>query len=228
MFRVSSNGLAFLDRVKQELGVQISIISQTEEAELGLWTGQAVAGETRNLVVWDSGGGSFQLTTRDGNGELLSYMAPMGSTTVTASLIERIQGQSFRTVQSPNPARLDHLTQLRTLIMKSLPQPSVAMVAAVARAGGLLTGIGEATSIFNIATLATGTSQFTGEEVWGAIERLAGSSDEALNRFPQPSMVLPKLVLLFTVMAQVAGRRVVYRPSVGVCHGILACEKYWL
>ena len=81
--------------------------------------------------------------------------------------------------------------------------------------GGLCVGIGEETSIFSIGALAVGEAEFTAEAVWAAVLRLAQKTTAELNGFPQPTMVLPKLVLLHTVMGHVSCRRVRYQHTHG-------------
>ena len=82
VFRRASNGADFLKRVHLELGLEVHIICQEEEAKLGHATGLAMwkeaskrmrieeedtvlssnNGKAGGVVVWDSGGGSFQIT----------------------------------------------------------------------------------------------------------------------------------------------------------------------
>ena len=231
MFRISKNGPDFLAYVEADLGLHVQIIVQEEEARLGFYTGYALAPATTSvydLVVWDSGGASFQLTCcpRPGT-EILSYNGTLGSSIVTAYMIEHIQGLSFRDVQTPNPVAHDAIVKLRGYILEQLADPPEALIAAIARTGGIAVGIGEATSIFNIGLLATGSKEYTSEEVWAAVFRLLGKTDEELQGFPQPSMVIPKLVLLYTVMVHVSARRVRYQESTGVCPGLLVSPSYW-
>lgn len=44
VFRTSPNGMAYLSRVTAELGINVSILTQDEEAEVGLATAEAYAG----------------------------------------------------------------------------------------------------------------------------------------------------------------------------------------
>jgi exopolyphosphatase/pppGpp-phosphohydrolase len=210
--------------------VSIRIIPQEEEGNLGFASALAHIpdADPHEMVVYDSGGGSFQLTSWPrGAREKLAFNGPLGSTTVTVAMIEQVQKRSFRASQSPNPVTRDHLAALRGIVLDVLPSPPEAFVAAIARAGGLVVGIGEATSIFNIAALATGKMEYTSEDVWAAALRLIGRTDEQLAEIPQPSMVLPKLVLLYTVMAHVSCRRLRYQRTTGVCSGVLTSPGYW-
>ena len=93
VFRTSPNGMDYLSRVTSELGIPVSILTQDEEAEVGLATAEAYAndadgdsdgggagggagagagasecvssGGTDPIISWDSGSGSFQFCTRN-------------------------------------------------------------------------------------------------------------------------------------------------------------------
>jgi len=76
VFRAATNGATFLDRIKRETGISVELVSQQQEAWLGYLSGRAVLQMVESagvsgceisspempLVVYDSGGGSFQLS----------------------------------------------------------------------------------------------------------------------------------------------------------------------
>lgn len=232
VFRIAANGPEFLQRVQSELGLAINLITQDQEAFLGFLTGFTLSrvASASDIVVYDSGGASFQLTAwPPGAHAVETYTGALGSTPVTVALIESIQKKSFRATQSPNPVHRDEVLALRGWILDTLinKPPSAAIMAAVARAGGLLVGIGEATCIFSIAAIAIGRNEYTSEEVWNAVFATLDRTDEELARFPQPTMVVPKLVLLYTVMTHVAARRVRYEKSTGLCNGVLVHPPFY-
>ena len=74
VFRRAQSGPGFLARVRAECGLDVRLISQEKEAELGYLTGVAAFGSQHagaaaeipadDLIVYDSGGGSFQFTRK--------------------------------------------------------------------------------------------------------------------------------------------------------------------
>jgi len=63
-FRQAHNGEAFINRLSQAIGVKIHLISQEDEALLGFKGAEVVTGKKKeNIVVWDIGGGSMQMTS---------------------------------------------------------------------------------------------------------------------------------------------------------------------
>ena len=64
VFRQAMNGEEFVSRLSQSLGIEIHLISQEEEALLGFKGAQVVTGKKASeIVVWDIGGGSMQMTS---------------------------------------------------------------------------------------------------------------------------------------------------------------------
>merc|ERR1719189_1173206 len=76
VFRKAANGEQYLAQIKEEFGLAVDMVSQDLEAELGFRTAAALHdGRAQDLICWDSGGASFQITTpsMDG-GPLRSYV----------------------------------------------------------------------------------------------------------------------------------------------------------
>ncbi|WIY53795.1 Ppx/GppA phosphatase family protein [Devosia sp. YIM 151766] len=67
--RTADNGLAFLERVKTELGLNLEIVDRRTEAELAV-TGCAdlIDGQTQGALMFDIGGGSSELAWLDFRG----------------------------------------------------------------------------------------------------------------------------------------------------------------
>ena len=126
VFRKASNGHVFLDKVRA-MGISVTVISQEIEAELGYATAAAYNGNQglSACIAWDSGGGSFQISTklteedsvyqsavslecsvaltpRDEK-KLVMYMGALGSSIATKTLIEELQGRKLVDVLTPNP-----------------------------------------------------------------------------------------------------------------------------
>lgn len=119
VFRKAKNGEAYLERVRQ-LGIDVVIITQELEAELGHKTA-LINSECLdpNICVWDSGGSSFQISTYS-DSSLQTYMASIGSSTC-ASYLAEIK-QILRTEQTtPNPVTLEESNQLIEKISSLLP-----------------------------------------------------------------------------------------------------------
>ena len=93
-----------------------------------------------------------------------------------------------------------------------------------AAAGHRVVSIGGSTCAFRMGELATSSSVFEARDVWDAIELLAGHDDTSLAvlGFPQPGMLLPKLVLVYTVMQWAQLHEIEYVATTGSTLGLLA------
>ena len=75
VFRSAENGEEVLERVRSEIEIDVQMVSQELEGRLGFLTAKAVGPadvKAEELIAWDSGGGSFQITNKSGKvGEMV-------------------------------------------------------------------------------------------------------------------------------------------------------------
>ena len=240
VYRTSVNGEAFIQDLSRELDIKILLIDQALEGAIGYYTAAALApplprqpGSTCTsspLLAWDSGGGSFQLTieTPGERGRFSVYEGPCRASTVFAWLLE-VQGRDLARHDSANPASCEHLSHLEQRIADALPPPPSWLQGLPADARVVTFG-GES-SAFRAAALATGSSQFSAEQVDAAIRDLVGRDDSAFEAlgFVQPAQVLAKLTLVRTVLRRLlVGRSAAYYPANGSTQGMLLYADLWL
>jgi len=240
VFRSAKNGAQFIEEMRTELGIELQVVSQEREGELGFATASALASDSlpsgQTLMSWDSGGGSFQLAMDNGK---TVFKGPLGSSSVTAGLV-RLQGKEFlsgalRT--SPNPASESHIAALKRWIGQALEGPIAAHHNIVEKAPtSFIVGIGGQTSAFRICSKAIqavvddsspGHRKITRENLGLALYACTGKTDadfEAIGFPPalQPDMILPKLCLVHTVMELLHLDTIYFYPSTGSCLGYLA------
>uniref|UniRef100_A0A7S4QAX1 Ppx/GppA phosphatase N-terminal domain-containing protein n=1 Tax=Alexandrium monilatum TaxID=311494 RepID=A0A7S4QAX1_9DINO len=237
VFREASDGQGFLDAtVNGELGLRASVVSQRVEGEIGFLTAVAAASDAgvgcgeRGVVAWDSGGGSFQVSALGGTG-LDVWGVHLGSASATALMVEAVQGRSFAEEQSPNPCSIDDCLALAERMRADIgPAPGWLLDRLAARGDPVtVIAIGGKTGAFGNSAQACGKAMWTAGELWAAIECLAGSTDGDLQAagFTTVRMILPKLVLVHTVMSIVGMESARHLPSAGGCAGMLLCDSLW-
>ena len=104
-FRKSNNGKEFVGDVEKQANINIRIIPQREEGEIAYFSVLAT-GEHKpeEVVVWDIGTGSLQITTANANRDLIVYMGEqMGSVAFKSYIIDVIQENEVEKTTSPNP-----------------------------------------------------------------------------------------------------------------------------
>ena len=224
VFRKAPNGAAFLQRVRAELGLEIALVSQQEEAQIGFLTAVAVGRRGRAATLaWDSGGGSFQFSCEATSvGEagapsgLRTYVGALGASVATAAMIEHVQKRSLAETASPNPVSPEEAQQLVAHCRAQLETPPPWL-----RGAALATAIGGANSIFRCveqvthdlnpaAAAAAGAvggggalpGRFGAAAVRAALEACCGMTDAALTEkgHVEAAMVVPKLCLLLAVL----------------------------
>lgn len=253
VFRKAQNGHLFLERVRS-MGISVTVISQEIEAELGYATAVAHnAGKSQKCIAWDSGGGSFQISTLDPISiscaedkpdfkKLLMYMGSFGSGVATVSLIEGVQKRKLSDRITPNPVSVADADRLIGILTSRMDMT----VPVWLRDAPEVVAIGGPNSIFQLACNVLSImkreqtsgnsakiSSFTLSDVRSAIEECADRSDEYLQQFlafpnsDPVTIVIPKLCLLFTVMKHTGIQRVRAVDCIGSCPGILTTDKFF-
>lgn len=110
VFRSASNGQQVIDLFNQQAQVQLRIITQEQEAALGFLSAKAALHDNsvknEDLLVWDIGGGSMQMTAlREQNGKTVTdiYQGKLASVTLKEFIISVLKNQALDKAASPNP-----------------------------------------------------------------------------------------------------------------------------
>ena len=114
VFRKAKNGKLMIGRFAKKIKIPLKIISQDEEARLGYDSAISILGaealgllgEKRQVIVWDIGGGSMQMITRDNDKKFSMYLGNLASNNFKNIVIEVFQQRPIETTASPNPIGL--------------------------------------------------------------------------------------------------------------------------
>lgn len=176
-FRSAKNSDAFIKTIYNTTGIEVNVIDQGLEGELAFKAVQSQLGvDPADLVVWDIGGGSLQLTTVDEEGELVIYRGTEASTPFKNFVIAEIQEKPLSDVNSPNPLDVKEIIQanahaqrlaqkVNSLIKKKINDPNTVTVGV-----GNIFGY-QLTSMFNKS------NQFTRTALAAKVANLAGKND---------------------------------------------------
>ncbi|TAL34032.1 MAG: Ppx/GppA family phosphatase [Spirochaetes bacterium] len=211
--RDSRNGSSLVEEIKKKSGIEVTIISGSEEARLvHLAVRRRInLGEKQWLLV-DIGGGSVEVSLCDSGGVLWSESHTMG----TIRLLEELS------LSSEEPGRFNRLL---TEYVSTLRIPSAARHR---KPSGLVATGG------NIEELATLTGAATGEggvrvikavSLRAAIKTLWGMSfRERVEKFklrPDRADVILPAAVVYERIARMTGAKEILAPGVGVKEGIL-------
>lgn len=224
--RQAKNAQEMYDKIEEELGVNISIISQAEEGRLGFMTAASVSGlEQERLISFDSGSGSFQLSTLIDK-ELEVVEGQLGHIPSLEALME-IRNQKLDLGTLPAPITLEEADVLVQKLQKKLPTLSDAFAKKLKDPNVKVVGIGNENFIFAMGAMGVGKNTYTKEELRKAIETYAGKSPEEMKKFSKPNEAVLGMTLLFSIMDGMGIDQITYCYANGSCEGLLVDSNYW-
>lgn len=102
-FREAKNGEEYIHTLNKEFGIGLKVITQEEEGKLAFWGAQSMVSDSpQDIVVWDIGGGSQQLTLME-QGELKVIKGKLASIAFKEEVIRSVKKQKPEQVLTPNP-----------------------------------------------------------------------------------------------------------------------------
>lgn len=249
VFRKARNGTAYLQRIRDEIGIKVVILTQDMEAEVGY---KSVTSYDSSIdIVWDSGASSFQISTpapTSGDEEadrifpedfaqksLKVYMDAIGVSVANSIFVENVRNEELRSYSSNiNPVLESECAHLIRLLQHRLP-PSPLWLR-----GGVTVGAAAVNnSIFRVCcdvlsgAADTPVTSFTVREAAQALQICLNRSNDDLQRYvsfayaDSPNPIVIKLALLVAVMRHTSIARVNTYPCVGSCPGVISDDRFW-
>ena len=108
-FRKANNADEFIATIKQETGIPVYVIDQDLEGKLSYEAAAEQVDNPAEMIVWDIGGGSLQLTMKDANGNYQIYRGHEASVPFKNYIIQNIQKRSLEQYRTPNPMTKDEI-----------------------------------------------------------------------------------------------------------------------
>lgn len=197
-FRTARNAQEFVRQVEAITGVKVHIIDQELEGILGF---NAVAATVPysldDIVVWDIGGGSLQLTTMTNENKMHVYKGPVGSIAIRDYIIENIQGKDPKKVTSPNPMTEAEINQA-IQYAEQLAVPVESHIKEKVEKGAPVIAVGSLFQ-FGIANLV-GQNTIWKEQLHEKVLGLKGKSDEDLGGGPFASVGVSNAIYVLGMM----------------------------
>jgi len=220
--RQAKNAQQMYDKIEQDLGVKISIISQEEEGRLGFTTAASVSGvPEEQLISFDSGSGSFQLTTLL-NGELEVIEGELGHIPSLQILMD-IRGEKLDLATPLKPITLEEADLLVQKLEERVPTMSDPFRAKLNDPTTTVIGIGNENFIFAMGAEASGKDTYTKDELAKAIE---GQVNHTVAKEMTSTRVLG-IILLYSIMDGMGIDHLTYKYANGSCEGLLVDSDYW-
>jgi len=224
VFRKAINGKEVLTDVKDKTGITIAVISAQEEGRIGFLSAVALSRKNpEEVIAWDSGTGSFQISTSSITNEVQVHEVDFAMGYVKEQFA-KLRTQLTSHPSAPrNTLQVEDLHQLIEMISKNLtPAPDW-----LVKTNKSIVAIGGSTSIFETGAIATEKTNYTKQQVYEALLHYRESSNEELIRRFKTDQVIASLSLLYAVMNHYAISKISFYAANGSCEGLLIDPATW-
>jgi len=227
IFQEAQNGRAYFVRIRQETGIPSRVISEQQAAMLGYHAvRQELGDKAHDLLVWDIGGNSMQMTIRKPDGGLLFYLDPMASIAFKNVVIHNIQHKDINTTVSPNPVSAREVEQALAYIQAHAAMTvPLYMANRVAHSGLTVAGIGGVHYYSVPEVLGGRKTVYTRDEVARALKKWTGRPDAAFESEFAESR-LTNLIMVLGYMDALGIKKI--RPlKINQADGLFAAREFW-
>ncbi|MGB7128726.1 MAG: hypothetical protein WBD50_06545 [Candidatus Rhabdochlamydia sp.] len=227
-FRLSKNGKEVADKIHEEFEIPVAIISQKEEGALGFLTAVNTAKiDPENTIVYDQGGGSFQVTYKEGD-SYITYEGKVGKVVSKLKLLE-IQNKDPAASFSPNPVSITEAMQGVKWVQDQIADIPETLLQKIKIDSFRVKGIGAHPQV-----LLTKQATYDIHHVSSHLEKMVDLTDASIiSTYPSISSdfhttALVELILTYSVMDQFGIQTIDYVPTLGGnTSGLLISQKYW-
>lgn len=225
-FRKAANSQSFIDKIYQETGVRVYVIDQELEGKLAF---NAVLAQGHynpyNLIVWDIGGGSLQLTALDPQGRFNIYRGEVASIQFKNSVIQDIQHKDPNQVTTPNPLSPNEIQQavvkarevaqsVDSLFKDRIHQPDTQVV-----------GVGNIFA-YTIYPVVGKKSPYTQQDLYRATMNMANQDDQQLGGGDYANVQATNAILVLGYM-QALNIHQMQALDINNADGALLYSEFW-
>lgn len=224
-FRKAVNAKEFAEQVQAQTGISIQIIPQKQEGEIAYFSALATGEfDPQEMVVWDIGTGSLQLTTANEEDELSVYMGEqMGSVAFKSYIIKMIQEYDVQDKPSPNPISEEDLksadSYARAFARKAHP-----IIKQKIQNQGSVVGIGRL-FYHSIRPIASENGVITRKGLREFIKNSLNKTDAELNN-PFADLDVTNCILALAMMKALHIHKV-HPIETTTTRGLLVAPAYW-
>lgn len=224
-FRKAANSEQFIKTIYHETGIPVFIIDQELEGRLAYEAASEKATNPAQMIVWDIGGGSLQLTMKDANGQYQIYRGHDASVPFKNYILQNLQCRSIEVYRTPNPmtqgeikAATSHAREVATkvdkIFMERIQQPATEVI-----------GVGNVFA-YGIPPLMHDQQSFSQKELASAIEHLAGKTDTDMGGGDFANVSVSNAILILGFMQQLNINHVTI-VDINNADGALLYDTFW-
>lgn len=227
IFSEARNGRAYFATISKELGVTCRITSRRQAALLSYYAvKQEKSIPSRNLLVWDIGGGSQCMVARSSDGSLAFYIDQMASVSFKNAVIAIIQGREVASGVSPNPvSQTDAHRAIEYVQTYAQMNVTHELAKRIAKGDMTIIGIGGVHYYAIPEMLGERESYYTRRQIEDGYIKWIGKTDEEFDSKYAPTRLTDMLLVLGYMKA--LGIEEVSPLKVNLTQGLLVSPEYW-
>lgn len=227
-FRNASNADAFADKIFKETGVKIHIIDQELEGVLAFQaTAATISFDSKDLIVWDIGGGSFQFTALDDNGTIVVYRGVDASIPFKNHIIQQIKFDDPDVVTTPNPLSADQVMRAESYARYiGLHVDKIFKDRIACHPNTRVVGVGNIFA-YGIYPLVGNKATFTRNELANAILGLVGKTDKDLGGGDYVNVAVTNPILVLGFMQSLSINQMDIK-DINNADGALLFAPFWV
>lgn len=224
-FRSGLNADAFISRIYDETGVKVHIIDQELEGILNFEAATAQVNIPKeDLIVWDIGGGSYQFTTLDQDGNIIVYRGTDASVPFRNHVITHIKRQDIPDTKTPNPISPNQMSMTEAKAREIAEKVDMVFKEKIQDQNSKIVGVGNIFT-YNIQPICQ-SAIYDQQLLQDKLYRLIGKTDEQVGGGDYANVYItnPALVLGFM---QSLGIDKVYIEDINNADGALLYDEFW-
>lgn len=224
-FRHAKNGEEFADEIAKTAQFPVTVISQDREALLGAKAAREKLKVETNILVWDIGGGSQQMTSLDENSQSSIYYGDLASVSFKNLVIAEIQKKNVKKVVSPNPMTKAHVEKAVQLAIEKAKNSVPESIQSLLKANPNMVVVGIGGVLAKSLPRQLNAQTITVPAIDQAIEKRHTLTDRQLND-PYAATEITNLILVKGFM-QSLGIRSFQAMDVGLVDGLWFDSEAW-
>lgn len=224
-FRKANQVKDFISLIENQTAIHVQIIPQREEGEIAFFSALATgAFNPEEVVVWDIGTGSLQMTTTNENNALTVYMGEqMGSVAFKNYIVSAVQENDLEDTLSPNPISEEDL-KVADSYVRAFARKAYPIIKQKIQNHGTVVGIGRL-FYHSIRPLASEGDVITRDGLRSFINESLNKTDEELNN-PFAHVDVSNCILTLAIMKALHIQEI--RPvETTTTRGLLVSPAYW-
>jgi len=225
-FRKAENSEKYIQRIFDESNVKVFVIDQNLEGKLAFEAALSRLNiRPSNLIVWDIGGGSLQLTTMNTGGEYEIYRGHEAVVPFKNYVMREIQKKDPMKASTPNPMNWLEIQEAEEHARSLAQKVDAVFKKKILKKGTQVVGVGSVFE-YGIIPLVKDKNPFTLKDITTSLHELVGKTDEELGGGDFSNVFVTNGILIIGFMEELHIEKIQVL-DVNNADGAMLYEPFW-